>query len=631
MLDPVFLFEAGWDAARRLLQPPQGDRLLGWPCCSVPGCTVETPGLLCTGCIVRQRNSGMTVEDFLAAAPSKQRADAWLVDERLCLVDGCQRPIHVRTTGLCNSHSHQCRGLFDRAHPDVVPAFLARPDVRPHPTWGPCLVPACLRVAYASAGLCVRHGQRWGEALRAGADIDLGLWCRRQDGITVSGVANLRGLAHLVVIELLAGLQLRTGRGAKTRPSQLNRLARIARHQEVERLSDIDVSQCGSDLATILSGFVRDASRATTTAVEEQRKDLWDLAILGGAGRLDFTVLEQPWLREIGKHWASEDLPRRRGDKAGMVVRTHLGSLAALSTSLRLNRPDRGMDRTSLGRSDIVAFLARLAHLEKTGALTPKRRVQMVRHVRTVLRDCRDLGMTRPGGCVAGLPGEFSLRSNDVPQESPIAGPGRSLPNEVMKALSEALPVLEGLSGRAARVAVEVLMDTGRRPDEVCQLPWDCLDRDSDGKYVLIYTDYKENRLKRRVPIADATAALIRGQQALVQAMFTHTSTAELVLFPAATTNPNGTSSLRAVVLTGLHREWVNRLDEFTLSDGGVFPATAVVAYAYRHTYAQRHADAGTPIDVLRELMGHRSVHSTEAYYNPRELQQMGEIQRIAC
>ena len=27
-----------------------------------------------------------------------------------------------------------------------------------------------------------------------------------------------------------------------------------------------------------------------------------------------------------------------------------------------------------------------------------------------------------------------------------------------------------------------------------------------------------------------------------------------------------------------------------------------------RHSYAQRHADAGTPVDVLRELMGHRST-----------------------
>ncbi|MFI6808957.1 hypothetical protein ACIBO6_28780 [Streptomyces luteogriseus] len=26
----------------------------------------------------------------------------------------------------------------------------------------------------------------------------------------------------------------------------------------------------------------------------------------------------------------------------------------------------------------------------------------------------------------------------------------------------------------------------------------------------------------------------------------------------------------------------------------------------YRHCYAQRHADAGVPVDVLQELMDHR-------------------------
>src|SRR6202011_3647663 len=37
---------------------------------------------------------------------------------------------------------------------------------------------------------------------------------------------------------------------------------------------------------------------------------------------------------------------------------------------------------------------------------------------------------------------------------------------------------------------------------------------------------------------------------------------------------------------------------------------------AYRHSYAQRHADAGVPVDVLRELMDHRSVQTTMGYYH---------------
>jgi hypothetical protein len=51
------------------------------------------------------------------------------------------------------------------------------------------------------------------------------------------------------------------------------------------------------------------------------------------------------------------------------------------------------------------------------------------------------------------------------------------------------------------------------------------------------------------------------------------------------------------------------------LEDGREFDKDAAYLYAYRHSFAQRHADAGTPVDVLRELMGHRSMSTTQIYY----------------
>ena len=59
------------------------------------------------------------------------------------------------------------------------------------------------------------------------------------------------------------------------------------------------------------------------------------------------------------------------------------------------------------------------------------------------------------------------------------------------------------------RRIVELLIDTGRRPEEICQLPWDCLDTTGAG-HVLIYTDIKNNRPKLRLPIGAETAAVIR-------------------------------------------------------------------------------------------------------------------------
>jgi Phage integrase family len=633
LLDPVFLAEIGWDADLRILRPPMEHRLLGWSRCSVPNCHVETPAPLCTGCRARHQASDMSVEEFIATAPPKRSGGAegrWLIDKAFCSVEGCQRPIHIRLIGLCNTHALRCREVMGRLDPEAARLFLLRADLRPLPSFGPCRVAACLRVAYGSRGLCARHAQRWNQAVCDSVEIDFDHWCSIEDAVTVSGVANLRGLDRLVVAEILGGLQLRSGGGRKTRPSQLNRLARTARRHQVTTLRDLDPGVLTGDLKTLLTTFALEINRATTSPVEEQRKDHWDLAVFGAAGQIDFTVLTQRWLRDIAKHWASEDLARRRGERSGLVVRIHIGSLAELSTTLRQTRTDHGLDPSVLGRTDILAFLARLGHLEQTAALSANRRLQIIRQVRTVLRDTRDLGLTRPGGSAAGLPGEFAVRADDIPDQPHIDGPGRSLPNEVMNALNTALPLLEDISGRAARVAVELLMDTGRRPDEVCQLPMDCLEKDTDGKYVLIYTDYKENRLQRRLPIPDSTAKLIRDQQTTIRAMFPHTNPADLVLIPAVSANPDGTRPLRARVLTNIHRTWVDRLPEFALSDGGIFPATAVVPYAYRHTYAQRHADAGTPIDVLRELMGHRSVHSTETYYKITESRTRAAVNRVA-
>ena len=69
------------------------------------------------------------------------------------------------------------------------------------------------------------------------------------------------------------------------------------------------------------------------------------------------------------------------------------------------------------------------------------------------------------------------------------------------------------MSSRELRLAVELLMDTGRRPEEICGLTLDCLTRDTQDKPVLVYENVKAHRPGRRLPVTAATAQLIRGQQ----------------------------------------------------------------------------------------------------------------------
>jgi hypothetical protein len=180
------------------------------------------------------------------------------------------------------------------------------------------------------------------------------------------------------------------------------------------------------------------------------------------------------------------------------------------------------------------------------------------------------------------------------------------------------------------RVAVELLIDTGRRPVEVCQLPFNCLDRDGEGKHMLIYDDFKNDKPGRRLPIADATAALIIEQQKSVQRRYPATKPAELKLLPPVCRNPYGRRAMTYRHLANMHRDWIDTLPPLLQSDNSEYDKTQIVLYVHRHTYAQRHADAGVPVDVLRDLMGHDAISSTQVYYRISENRRRAAIDRVA-
>jgi len=80
-----------------------------------------------------------------------------------------------------------------------------------------------------------------------------------------------------------------------------------------------------------------------------------------------------------------------------------------------------------LGRPDIVAFANRLAYLQQSGTLSLNRRIDILRHIRTVLASARSQGLTRPGHALAGLPEDFCLVQEEIPRKDRSEGPGRAL------------------------------------------------------------------------------------------------------------------------------------------------------------------------------------------------------------
>lgn len=623
MLDRGFLAESGWDPRMRVLVLPPQHRLLGRQVCRVPGCE----GTVCSGlpdvcyrCFTSLTRLGLSPAEIpaagdLPAAPAP--ADH-------CAVRGCRCQPTVRQAVLCEPHAKQFRHRRPRRS---MEQFLADPRVRPLPAHSACLVAACTRPADGACGYCNTHYQRWRVAQQAHPDLDQRSWQATESGVAEPGVVNLRALPALVIVEILFGIQQRISGGAKLTDVNLRAVGDLARREQVASMEECDAGRFPTKAArSLVRAFVRDVRRALADPGSEQSKDTWDLAIFGHRGTLSFTGIAQPWLAQTAKRWAAEQLPRHR--RGGVTrVQSKINSLGLLSEFLRC-RPDHGRRPAALGRSDIEGFLNRLAYLESTGKISRYRRNLVSRDARAVLAGIRALGLTRAEGPAAGLAGDFAIERADIPADPERGEPGRDLPAEIMTMLCDNLDSLEPAE---VKTATQIGIDTGRRPEDILALPLDCLTRDKDGRPVLVYDNAKADRLGRRLPISEATAAVIISQQDRVRTRFPNTPVGDLKLLPAPRRNPDGCKAISISMLEGRHRDWVDTLPTLHTRDGVAFDKTKIVPYAYRHSFAQRHADAGVPIDVLAELLDHRSYTVTRRYYRIGEDRRRAAIDQVTA
>ena len=612
LIDPAFLAEAGWDPVAHTLRPALEHPLLGRTVCTAPGCQTtcgRRPGV-CLECRRRLEAAGLSLADVALLPPPRGRR--WLgPGDGACAVPGCPRPWTRSETPLCHAHLAQCAGLGVEAG-----VFVTAAGVAPLPSFGVCAVAACHRHLPARSDVyCGGHVQRLRAARRAGDDIDEYAWRATESPIPQAGQVNLDAIRPEVVVQLLFGLQQRTRHGVKTADAVLRSIGMDVRRQRVSALAGYVVPpERGQTVLSVVNTMITHVRRGLSGPDTEIVKDTWDMTLFGHKGFLSFTGISQPWLRQAAKVWALSDLPRRRGRAGQDKTRHYLSSLALLSGSLR-HRPDHGHDPAVLGRVDIEVFLNRLAYLESTAAISPLTRLLACREVRKVLTALRQLGATAAGGPAVGLSDQFAVHRDDIPAEPDRPEPGRDLPAGIMRQLCDQLDLL---GSPQIRTAIELLIDTGRRPEEVLALPLDCLAQDTDGAPVLVYDDLKNNRPGRRLPIPAATAQVIGAQQQRVRARYPAIPAKALRLLPTGFANHDGSRPLTVTALDTAHHAWVATLT-LLLPDGSDYAKERVVPYAYRHTYAQRHADAGVPVDVLAELLNHRNLNVTRRYYRVGE------------
>src|SRR5260370_18850503 len=221
--------------------------------------------------------------------------------EQFCRVPRCPRPSHLRVR-LCHVHYTEWR---QAALPPEQ--FAAPPAAAPVPSFGDCLAVSCSRAACGSRGLCGPHRARWQAVMKQEPAIDFRRWLQIAEPVNADHFVIFKGLAEQVQLELLLGLQLRTSAGIRTLVTALRPLVAVLRRTEAARLADLTASlikQTRHDASVLARHLVAAVQRATTSPDEEQRSDLWDPGLLGLGGRLRFTPVSQPCLRETSKLWA---------------------------------------------------------------------------------------------------------------------------------------------------------------------------------------------------------------------------------------------------------------------------------------------------------------------------------------
>lgn len=645
-VDLPALIARGWDTECRVFAPAADDPLFGYRLCERVRCprageSDRSRALgLCEPCTMRfvmlgkQTPGAPTLAQFKATA-LRRHAQAE-TEQTLCLV--CCTPGHERApafAGLCKSCSRLSR---DRGQ---TPAEHVAGDARyapaqPRASFGRCLVHGCRRWGATDERLCHACRKRLHRIPAAERPslqqfIAQGPWTPLLDGQR----AVMPPVGELVQLQLLAGLQWVIEPLALVTP--LDRLAMAWAHVAqtgVSSVLELDPDKLPGTYQSrrTIEVAVRAARRLTTTPEQERLKDVWDLGVFGINDKqiLDFTHIHQRWLRDAAKGYVIERLATR----TTRTAHRDLQWLAYLSDYLR-TRADGGQQPAALTRDDMTGFLV---WVRRTVPVNNNRHL-IVSATRRTVHFARRHATVSAGGAQVGA--GFQLYSEDMPYRTirDPDEPGKALPGVVLAQLLDE-DVLTPLGDRYPeyRVAFELLAHTGRRPGEICNLAADCLryeeqpapDGTTRRRPVLRYLREKPPSKWLSLPINQDAAELIETQQARLRARFPDVKASKLALLPRRKTNPTGRLPLISATLSFRVSRWVKAMPELLDDSGTTFPRSDVYLYALRHSYAQRHADAGIALDTLQKLMDHRTAATTQIYYRVTWQRKRDAIDQVA-
>jgi integrase len=604
-------------------------RTAAWPCRS-PGCPTPTRRHhgRCDSCRRDWIESGLSEEAF-DSQPRRRRSRP--TAKTACSVPGCEGEVSCRS--LCFSHERSWRRTTLS-----VDEFIVR--ARPLGRHEPCAVAGCGRQSVCPRRLCAFHDNRLRHHrpdLKSITVDDLATWVAGERPRTMLHQFSMARLTEVVRFELLYALQRRDEMPPPLDPVQvwilITRLegASCMRRADPDSICETGGCQYNSAIRGLLGDLRRHLDRAFAlhSGVDPYAGDLWEVRLLdlqinaarrwpARQGIVDFADIEVPWLREVLKDWARSTRPYLQ------ILREALRACRA--TSQVLVAAGR-TDPACLGAGDFTLVVQAISGQRRADGdlYSPGHRNLLLYRIHEVMEHGRTSGL------MAEVPDPFGRgRPQRVVRDANEDEIGKALPASVIRQLDANLGLLgpEGRSGSMAaadlqamqQVIYGLLRDTGRRPGEIVSLKVGCVEV-IDGQPNLVYDNHKAGRMRRRLPITGETAEDVLAWERH-RAELGGPPVTQRWLFPTPLLRAR--QSLGHITPSCVARAfgiWVAKIgtiDSEVLGPGGEpvpFDRSLIFPYALRHSYAQRHADAGVPVDVLRELMDHLCVQTTMGYY----------------
>ncbi len=418
---------------------------------------------------------------------------------------------------------------------------------------------------------------------------------------------DLRPLARQARLEFAYALQCRAdARGFGPNRPQVARavklLAQAGASSVLERSPeawrDLARSWGWRDLACI--AFIRythtlvddlDAGRAAT---DEYDRDTWDSRRLGIPARppnylIRFEPISQPWLRGAAKRWARL---RLAAVKAVSTVDGDAHGLALFSRFLATTMPE-AQNESAITRRLLESYLSHLAG----AGLADQTRLGYLVSLRIFLDHCRRHGF------LAALPVDACLYPDDMPSHGEYLP--RFIPEFVMAQL-ESDTNLARIGDPTTRRLVTVLIETGLRASDACNLTLDAVVDDSVGWPCLRFYNSKV-KTEQLVPLSPNAAVALRAQARFVTDAW---PAGTRFLFPRERANPDGNVPFSYATLEHRLRVWQADID---LRDENGRPYRAT-CHQFRHTLGTRMINLGVPEVIIQRLMGHASAEMTARY-----------------